>query len=140
MGNSRRDFLKKSSLVALAAGVPLGLAEKVVATEIAASSKALGLSQAEFERQLNTTFVIKKGNQEIPVKLIAVDDLRPNTKVAGTECFGLRFRGSHSNRLKQETYSIGHRKLGEFSFLLVPIGMKDKSAPYYEAIINHLHS
>lgn len=141
MATSRRDFLKKGSLVALVAGVPLGIAEKIVATEINVTpSKNSGLTLAAFERQLNTTFSIH-GRRKTSVKLVAVDDLRrKGTRAQGKECFGLQFRGSYPNALKQNTYVIEHEKLGVFSFLLVPIGMKDKDAPYYEAIINHLHS
>lgn len=142
MATSRRDFLKKGSLVALVAGVPLSLAEKIVAkaNETDTPSKN-GLSQAQFRRQLNTSFLIKSGHRKISVKLVAVNDLRRKESLnSGRECFGLRFRGDHSNSLKQNTYVIEHKNLGEFSFLLVPIGVNDKSAPYYEAIINHLRS
>jgi len=147
MASSRRDFLKKGSLLALFSGIPLGLAERIVANETNSPSKALGLleagglSQARFRRELNTSFVIKQGNKKVSVKLVGVNDLRrKQTGNLGKECFGLRFRGDHANSLKQNTYVIEHKNLGVFSFLLVPIGVNDKSAPYYEAIINHLHS
>lgn len=141
MASSRRDFLKKGSLVALFAGIPLGLAERIVANETSSPSKTLGLSQAQFRRELNTSFVIKQGSKKVSVKLVGVNDLRrEQTGNLGKECFGLRFRGDHANSLKQNTYVIEHKNLGVFSFLLVPIGVNDKSAPYYEAIINHLHS
>lgn len=141
MASSRRDFLKKGSLVALFAGIPLGFAEKIIAKETYTPSNTLGLSQAEFRRELNTSFDIRFRNKKVSVKLVDVKDLRrKETRNSVKECFGLRFRGDHANSLKQNTYVIEHKNLGQFSFLLVPIGVNDKSAPYYEAIINRLHS
>ena len=140
MSTSRRDFLKKGSLVALAAGVPLGLAEKAVGREPVPSSDGLGLSKSAFLAQLNTKFLINEGTSKRAVKLVAVDDL-PQTRVfaRGKEGFSLLFRGDQTSVLKQNTYLIEHDRLGMFSFLLVPIMTRDKSAPHYEAIINHLH-
>jgi hypothetical protein len=141
MASSRRDFLKKGSLVALFAGIPLGFAEKIIAKETYTPSNTLGLSQAEFRRELNTSFDIRFGNKKASVKLVDVKDLRrKGTRNSVKECFGLRFRGDHANSLNQNTYVIEHKNLGQFSLLLVPIGVNDKSAPYYEAIINRLHS
>lgn len=139
MATSRRDFLRKGSLVALVAGVPLGLAEKIAGRETVSSSVALGLSQAAFKGQLNTRFLINEGTRKVVVKLVAVDDLRRGETFArGKEAFSLLFRGNQENVLNQNTYLIEHERLGVFSFLLVPIMTRDKRAPYYEAIINHL--
>jgi hypothetical protein len=140
MATSRRDFLKKGSLVALVAGAPLALAEKVIASEPKSAASALGFSQAEFERFLNTSFLIKEGTRRIPVKLIAVDDWRRTEDLEkDKECFGLRFRGRETTRLKQNTYSIEHSSLGSFSLLLVPVGPNEE-VPQYEAIINRVDS
>jgi hypothetical protein len=140
MPTSRRDFLKKSSLVALAAGVPFGMAEKALGKNLGASSDVLGLSKAAFLAQLNTKFLINEGTSKRAVKLVAVDDLRQTSVFAGgKECFSLIFRGEPTSALKQNTYLIEHDRLGMFSFLLVPILTRDKGAPHYEAIINHLH-
>ena len=59
---------------------------------------------------------------------------------AGKEGFSLLFRGPKETTLKQDTYLIEHEQLGMFSFLIVPVGTKDKRAPRYEAVINRLHS
>ncbi len=138
MTTSRRDFLRKGSLVALVGGLPLGFAEKILANGIGSVSEPVGLSQTAFQRQLNTDFLINKGAQKIRVKLVGVDDLRRDKNSAkGKECFGLTFRGDNSNSLAQNTYLIEHKELGVFSFLLVPVGMPS-SRPQYEAIINHV--
>lgn len=140
MSTSRRDFLKNGSLVALVAGVPLSLAEKAIGKTALAFSGGLGLSKAAFMAQLNTEFFINEATAKRRVKLVAVEDLQ-QAAVFGNrkEGFSLLFRGDQTSMLKQDTYLIEHAGLGTFSFLLVPIMTKDKSAPHYEAIINHLH-
>jgi Domain of unknown function (DUF6916) len=142
MSTSRRDFLKKGSLVALAAGFPLSVAGKVIGKESLASSNGLGspgLSKAAFKAQLNTEFLVNDGTAKRKVKLFAVEDLSESHKFGSRkEGFSLLFRGDQTSRLVQNTYFIEHARLGSFSFLLVPILTRDKSARY-EAIINHLH-
>ena len=139
MGTSRRDFLKKGSLVALVAGVPVTFVEKAAAGETAAPSVAFGLTRAAFLAQLNTNFVINDGSAKVKVKLVDVDDLPRRGASGQKEAFSLMFRGDHVSPLKQSTYLIEHEKLGLFSFLVVPVLSKKKSALYYEAIINRLH-
>jgi hypothetical protein len=132
--------MKKGSLVALVAGVPLSFAERVLAKETLTSTEGLGLSKAAFMAQLNSEFLINETTAKRKVKLVAVEDLR-QVRAFGNrkEGFSLLFRGDQTSRLKQDTYLIEHNRLGTFSFLLVPIRTADKTAPHYEAIINHLH-
>ena len=140
MSTSRRDFLIKGSLVALVAGVPLSLAERVMGKEPLASSDGLGLSKAAFMAQLNTDFLINETTAKRKVKLVAVEDLHQVGAFGNRkEGFSLLFRGDQTSMLKQNTYLIEHAGLGTFSFLLVPVMTRGKSAPHYEAIINHLH-
>ena len=140
MGTSRRDFIKKGSLVALVAGVPLSLAQgTVAASETAAPSVAFGLNKATFLAQLNSTFLINEGASKVAVRLVAVTDLPRRGASAGKEAFSLLFKGDKATALKQNTYLIEHEKLGLFSFLVVPIMSNDKSGFHYEAIINRLH-
>jgi hypothetical protein len=139
MGTSRRDFIKRGSLVALAAGLPVSLAERTAAGETAAPSGAFGLNKAAFLAQLNSTFLINEGVSKVAVRLVDVADLPRRGANVRKEAFSLLFRGAKATALKQNTYLIEHEKLGLFSFLIVPIMSKDKSAPHYEAIINRLH-
>ena len=139
MSTSRRDFLKKGSLVALAAGIPLSLVENVMAKEPLAAPEGLGLSKAAFRAQLNTDFLVNDGTAKRKVRLFAVEDLSQSNKFGnGKEGFSLLFRGDQTSRLVQNTYFIEHARLGSFSFLLVPM-RNSKGAPHYEAIVNHLH-
>jgi hypothetical protein len=126
----------------LVAGVPLSLVEKASGMGIIASSPSeeTGLSKAGFESQLNTKFLIDNQTSKVDVTLVAVNDLKSRKdNRPGKEGFSLLFRGSTDKTLKQNTYLIEHKTLGMFSFLLVPIGTKDKRAPHYEAVVNRLY-
>lgn len=138
---SRRNFLKQGTLGAIAAGFSIGLGDGLVARAAAASSVApLGLNRVAFASQLHTTFLINQGARRIPLKLIEVVDLGSRQTVrGGREAFALVLRGSNASPLEQETYTIEHEKLGGFSFLVVPVFARDKSARYYEININRLH-
>jgi hypothetical protein len=125
--------------VALAAGLPVSLAERTAAGETAAPSGAFGLNKAAFLAQLNSTFLINEGVSKVAVRLVDVTDLPRRGAKVRKEAFSLLFRGAKATALKQNTYLIEHEQLGLFSFLIVPIMSKDKSAPHYEAIINRLH-
>ena len=144
---SRRNFLKKGTLGAVAAGVSIGLTEKAAAINssgpaagLAAADAGARLDRAAFASQLNTTFRVKVGNRSLNVKLVEVKDLGsrgegPNKR----EAFALTFRGDRQSALRQETYTIEHARLGSFSFLVVPAPPREESARYYVANINRLH-
>ena len=138
MSSSRREFLKRGTLVALAAGVPLALTENAFGTT---KSTPAGLSMASFKSQLGTNFQINHQASKVKIKLVDVANFASRKQTAaGKEGFSLLFRGPQETTLKQDTYLIEHEKLGMFSFLVVPVRTKDTRAPYYEAVINRLHS
>ena len=140
MSSSRREFLKRGSLMALAAAVPMsftGIASGMSTT----TSAAAGLDLESFESQLGTSFLINNEAAKVKVKLVHVNNFASAKQTeAGKEGFSLLFRGSKETTLKQGTYLIEHQHLGKFSFLVVPVGTKDTRAPHYEAVINRLHS
>ena len=138
MSSSRREFLKRGSLMALAAGIPLGVGEKALGME--AIPAGAGLSKAAFESQLNTKFLINQEAAKVAVTLVNVTNLasRKETRT-GKEGFSLVFRGPKETALQQNTYVIEHETLGMFSFLIVPIQTRDNRAAHYEAVINRLH-
>jgi len=139
MSSSRREFLKRGSWAAVAAGVSLGLTEKASAKGPAETNGA-SLSLAAFESQLNTTFVINNGRSKVRLKLINVTDLASSKqRRKGKEGFSLLFNGSEDSILRQNTYLIEHEKLGMFSFLVVPTKLKNKTAPHYEVVVNRLY-
>ena len=140
MSSSRREFLKRGTLVALAAGVPLGLSETTRGMEVTSNPAGSGLSKAAFESQLNTKFFFHHEASKVAVNLVDVANLGSGKENRpGKEGFSLVFRGPKDSTLQQDTYLIEHEKLGMFSFLIVPIKTKDKRAAHYEAVINRLH-
>lgn len=139
MSTSRRNFLKSGSLVALAAGVPISFASKALGSEKAQSSSGFGLDKTAFLSQLNTDFLLTHGGSKVAVRLVDVSDLPRRGASLRGEGFSLVFRGSRQRVLRQATYVIEHDKLGEFSFLVVPILRRDQSSLYYEAVVNRLH-
>lgn len=140
MSSSRREFLKRGTFVALAAGVPLALTEKATGMGTATSTAA-GLSMAGFKSQVGTSFVITQQASKVKITLVDVANFASRKQAAaGREGFSLLFRGPRETALKQDTYLIEHPVLGMFSFLLVPVGTGKTRAPLYEAVINRLHS
>jgi len=138
MSSSRREFLKRGTLMALAAGVPLSLTEKAFGTT---KSTAAGLNMAAFKSQLGTSFHINHQASKVNFKLVDVTSFASRKQTAaGKEGFSLLFRGPKETTLKQDTYLIEHEQLGMFSFLVVPVRTKDMRAPHYEAVINRLYS
>ena len=140
MSSSRREFLKRGTFVALAAGVPLTLPETAFGMGITKSTAA-DLNLESFESQLGTSFLINQGASRVKIRLVNVTNFASQKQTAaGKEGFSLLFRGPKETTLKQGTYEIQHEQLGTFSFLIVPVGTKDTRAPHYEAVINRLHS
>ena len=138
MSSSRREFLKRGTFVALAAGVPLALTENAFGIT---KSKAAGLNMDSFKSQLATNFLINHQAAKVKFTLVDVTSFASKKQAAlGKEGFSLLFRGPKEMVLKQDTYVIEHEELGMFSFLVVPVGTKNARAPHYEAVINRLHS
>jgi len=141
MATSRRDFLKKGTLVALAAGVPLKVVPEVFGkTGRAPIYSEPDLSLAAFRAQLNTLFRIKQGNSGVLVKLIEVSDLvhRKNAR-PGSEGFSLIFSGPRSRALKQDSYVFEHENLCTFQLLIVPLSQSERGTMLYEAVVNRLY-
>jgi hypothetical protein len=139
MDTSRRGFLRKGTVGAFGAAVSLGLTDKAVGHGgLSSTAPRLSLDKAAFRGQLKTMFFI--GVSKVPINLIDVVDLgSKRTNNGPREAFSLTFHGDHSSPLEQQTYMIEHEKLGMFSLFIVPIVSRDKSARYYEAVINRLH-
>jgi len=139
MKSSRREFLKRGTLGVLAAGVPLSLSVKASGMGNGSSTSA-GLNLAAFKSQLGTTFTVNDENAKVKVTLVEVASFASRKDAAaGKEGFALRFRGPQEITLQQNTYVIEHKQLGLFSFLIVPVGIRNTRSPYYEAVVNRLH-
>ena len=144
---SRRDFMKRGSLVVLATGVSLCICDPTLGKNTDVGSwvspqeydPLLYFTKATFVQQQSTVFrIYPKGSKLINAKLVGVNDIGPvpDHPVPGRECFVLKFSGPSS--LSQGTYRIEHNVLGTFNLFLVPSG-KDKKGFYYQAVINRLN-
>jgi len=138
---SRRGFLKRGSLLVVAAGVSLGSANAIfghVTDPTLDDSTSFNYAKATFLPYLNTVFSIYVSSTKMLVAtLVSIDDVGPvpDKAVTGRESFVLKFRGTEA--LKQNTYKIEHQTLGSFELFLVP--GKDKKNIYYLAVINRLN-
>ena len=154
---SRRDFMKRGTLVVLATGVSSSVTDLAFGqqTDSGRSDSGQGFpipyesrldplnyfTKATFEANLNTVFRINAGaSNAVGLKLIEVSDIGPvpDQTVAGRECFVLRFSGPLNQPLPQRTYLLEHDALGSFDLFIVP-GKKDKKGQYYHAVINRLN-
>ena len=136
MGKSRREFIKRGAVAAVALSVPATLAKSVSANSVDA---ILGnedrLAKANFARHLNTTFRVQaSGSKSVDLKLIEVSEVAGNKKAG----FSLLFDGARGKILSQDIYSFQHDKIGKFSMLLVPVVTRRRNQPQYQVIINKL--
>ena len=150
---SRRGFIKRGSLLVLAAGVSLGSADRIFGRDTSIESGAIqgdlppsgdtpaafNYSKATFTPYVNTVFRIYSGSSIVITTLVKAEDIGPvpDQNVVGSECFVLKFSGTQT--LPQNTYRIEHDALGRFDLFLVPAG-KDKKGVYTQAVINRLNS
>ena len=156
---SRRNFLEKGIMVALAAAMPLKLANITTGQQERPSSANLPNGfQVPYESQINQVIYFKKStfspylktkfgirlpnNKVLQAGLVRVYDIGPvkgraADAAVGKECFSIIFRApSYSKRIPQDTYTITHGALGTFELFLVPMD-KDALGLYYQGIINH---
>ena len=141
---SRRGFMKKGSLLLLAAGVSFGSADRIFGR--GTDSEYFGPTQdnpapfnftkATFAPYVETVFrIYPNSSRALIATLVSIADIGPvpDTNEVGPECFVLQFRGTET--LRQNTYRIEHQVLGSFELFLVPAG-KNKKSFYYQAVIN----
>jgi len=155
---SRRDFMKRGTLVVLATGVSLSVTDLAFGQQTGTGRsdhrKAQGvpsqsrldplnhLTKAAYEANLKTVFRIPLGaSKAMGLTLIEVTNMGPvpDKTVAGHECFALKFSGPRGRPLPQGTYRMEHDALGKFELFIAP-GGKDKKGLYYQAVINRLNS
>lgn len=100
-----------------------------------------GLSS--FAQCVHTSFrIVQSGRPTVQLALTevrATSEAGRSNSVQGMSSehqFSLLFRGSHDVPLTQDTYAFEHAALGRFSMFIVPVGLRDGKACYYEAIFN----
>jgi hypothetical protein len=159
MAISRRKFLKAGTLIAFSAAIPLKASAALLAepndaqtlntaANFPASKESLRSPISYYKRTtfaplLNTEFQIHGDPEKVKVKLVEVGDAAATKTSAEraartrSESFSLVFKGSASQRLPQNNYTIEHAGIGKFSLFLVPVG-RGKKGRHYQAIINRL--
>ena len=154
MSVSRRKFLLAGQTLLAAAALPIhffGAASNVSF----GSSKAANLAsatKATFQPFVNSSFAVQANSMTTAwLTLLSVEDMNakaaaPSTSSAFTglrspkaapqvtDTFTLNFQGT-GETLKQGTYELEHKTLGNFQLFLVPSGPTT-----YSATISHLQS
>lgn len=139
---SRRKFLRGSSVVGLAAIVPLASkstnakeAALMPAPSFASQHEALDrLTNELFVEQINTQFHVQVSALDLQhLQLVKVS----NRRLSEGETFDVIFLGQKEKQFKQGTYLVSHIRTGSFPLFIVPIGMDSKGA-YYQAVFNRL--
>jgi hypothetical protein len=159
MANSRRDFIKKSAMAVVAAGIPIELSEVVFARSgngaagFAVPVESLNdplmyLKRSSFEPYANSIFRVRTSHYSANLNLIQISSGYQHSqafkaKKASTtvvreseERFALLFKSTDS--IPQEVYNLDHAALGKFRMLIVPVVNRDRRAYYYEAVINRI--
>ena len=138
---NRRQFLSGFSTLALAAAFsPTTLSATSVFTPYADAEQ---LSFAAFSKSVGSTFIVRReAKSRVELELIRAHRQpasrfeTANAQDAAHEKFSLMFRGPQSAALGQNTYAFEHREIGRFEMFIVPVGLKDESHGYYQAIFN----
>jgi hypothetical protein len=108
------------------------------------SDPLYNITRAMFAENLRTKFTLSLGGVKLTdVILIEVNDLNPpfvkGPVTNGRECFSVVFEGPRSLALRQETYTITHKRLGKFQLFVVPGDPGDGAGLHYGADINRVY-
>lgn len=134
---SRRIFIKTLSVAAIATAT-IGKSTLATLAQGGATDPLAYYTQATFTQYVDSIFRLH-GFRTVDVMLEKVQDTLPATvsRSGGRESFVLHFRGGDV-RLPQDTYTVEHPALGNFSLFLVPSGADENGAQSYVATINRL--
>lgn len=98
---------------------------------------SLGLTEKEFAKHVDTTFIIKLEPNSLSLQLESVKTYAGyEGEQEGLERFSIFFTGPGQWFVPQGTYLIQHESMGEFPLFLVPIA-KTEEGFRYEAVFNY---
>ncbi|HEX7999887.1 MAG TPA: twin-arginine translocation signal domain-containing protein [Pyrinomonadaceae bacterium] len=146
---SRRNFLRASTMIALAAALPLGLTtiaagqQQTEGFPIPAAAQRDPLynyTRATFTPYVNSIFIINS----VPLAEITLIEVKETPLVVARnsrrtpvgECFTLTFRGPERTRFRQDTYTVEHAALGKFNLFITPTDRPNAREQLYTAVIN----
>ena len=133
---TRRRFLCSAAggaaLTALAASGIRTLSPQASAAQLEARTAKVG--EEDFVRCLRQSFRFSSAAAAVDLELEAVEQ-RP--AVGGGESFAAVFRGPAAQPLRQDTYEVWNRSLGDFALFVVP-WQAQGNVQRYEAVFNRL--
>jgi hypothetical protein len=108
------------------------------------SDPLYNLTRKRFSETLDTEFaVFEDGGYVADLTLVHIELLNPphvpDNPTNPKECFVLVFRGPTGLDLRQGTYVMHHKSLGNFELFMVPSATGDKGGSHYEALINRAY-
>lgn len=140
---SRRKFL---GVATATAGIGLVLDKATLGQVSILPPDGGALEQMKFLsffENMNTEFLfLNKDRIQVPLRLVAVDDVRPIAKRKwgqGQENFVLKFLGPSRYPLRQGTYAVEHFSLGTFN-LFITEGEKTTAGFMFIAVINRVNT
>ena len=94
-------------------------------------------TEADFAKNVNTTFQIQLDQKPVDLKLIGVSS-RPSepNEPEDMERFSALFSGPLDSFLPQQMYRMIHPQMGEFDIFLVAVGQESHGFTY-EAVYNY---
>lgn len=95
-----------------------------------------GFTAASFDPHRNSIFRVAVGDDEVELRLAAVDRLPAHPVAPRREPFSLIFSGPREMPLGQRIHRLRHVVLGDLEIFLVPIGPGPEGAARYEAVFN----
>ncbi|MDE1462241.1 DUF6916 family protein [Spartinivicinus poritis] len=90
------------------------------------------LTHDDFNKQVNTPFIIKTNTSDLVLELTEVKVLRKAQEESQRDQFSLLFKGNAQMFLSQQIYQLNHETMGELSLFLVPIGREHQSSHLQE--------
>lgn len=134
---SRRKFLGRSSVLSVAALLPLTVRARANAgsSSLADGLELLGrLTRESFAENVNTTFELQVSAMN--VQQLELKSVSRKTRSKHHETFDLVFAGKEKP-FGQGTYLVEHSRLGSFPLFVVPIG-SGKVGALYQAVFMRL--
>jgi hypothetical protein len=138
--STRRELLKLGTLAGVSALIPAaaGAARLGNAPHVEPGVEGPQPTRQQLQGQLNGSFYVSRPAQpEVRLVLVEVSDPALSRKPR-PECFCALFRGPANLPLRQDTYPVVNRWLGQLELFLVPVGPVRKGTRYYEASFNRV--
>jgi hypothetical protein len=143
MSISRRRFLRSAAVVSAAVVLKPSTFVFAQSSPRSTSPNTFGSYRREmFEPYVGDVFRVRAGKQIVDLKLVALENSQPvspgitTRKIAGTDCFSLRFETSTRLPATAKIHNLNHSKVGSFDLFMSHSAEGGKFL--HTAIINQL--